>query len=489
MSLRIVLCESASTQNVRIGLAFRGRADGQSSVVLVRPITLGLVCSALALVFVGLLAGATVAKPVPARQIQLTSVGRFAFPVYVASPPGDTHRVFVVEKAGRIRVIQDGHTLKAPFLDITSEVAEGNEPGLLSMAFSPRYAVDGLAYIYFVGTDQHTHLLEFRRSATNPNRADDLTRRTVLSLEHRSGEHFGGLLLFGPDGKLYLSTGDGGLNEWQDKMRAQRTNDPNGKLLTVNPKSGATKVVARGFRNPWRYAIDDTTRDVYVGDVGEFVRESIKYSPAARIQGANFGWPCFEGGLASSKYPASMCPSSRPPLYEYAREGGNCSLVAGVVAHDPRLPFLDGRFLYADYCLGEILVLNVQNGRLASRRSLRIYQPGITSFGADALHRVYVATAGGSVFRLDPRTRGVATGEARSGTTGKESFLAAGCGTCHVLAAAKTGGTYGPNLDDARPARDLVVERVTWGKGLMPSFRGRLTDAQIQAVAEFVAGR
>ena len=130
----------------------------------------------------------------------------------------------------------------------------------------------------------------------------------MLSFEHLSGEHFGGLLLFGPDGKLYLSTGDGGLNEWQDKMRAQRLNDPNGKILRVDPDHGATRVVARGLRNPWRYTIDPKTGDLYVGDVGEFVRESIKYAPAAKIQGTNFGWPCFEGNLPSTKFPASMCP-------------------------------------------------------------------------------------------------------------------------------------------------------------------------------------
>ena len=137
--------------------------------------------------------------------------------------------------------------------------AHGNEPGLLSMAFSPGYARNGLFYIYYSGTDKRTHLVEFRRSSSNPNRADLTTRREVLSFEHLSGEHFGGLLLFGPDHKLYLSTGDGGLNEWQDKMRAQRPNDPNGKILRVNTTTGATRVVARGLRNPWRYTIDART--------------------------------------------------------------------------------------------------------------------------------------------------------------------------------------------------------------------------------------
>jgi hypothetical protein len=431
----------------------------------------------------------TNAKPIPAREVQLTAVGRFDFPDYVASPPGDSHRLFVVEKAGRIRLLLNGRKLPTPFLDIGAEVLGGNEPGLLSMAFSPGYARDGLFYIYYAGTDRRTHLLEFRRAASNPNRADLTTRREVLSFEHLSGEHFGGLLLFGADGKLYLSTGDGGLNEWQDKMRAQRTDNPNGKILRVNPTTGATRVVARGLRNPWRYTIDESTGDLYVGDVGEFVRESIKYAPAAHIQGTNFGWPCFEGTLASPKFPASMCPGAKPPLYEYLREGGNCSVIAGVVVHDARLPLLGGHFLYADYCLGELIVLNVQKGRLASKRSLRIYQPGITSFGTDALHRIYITTAAGGVYRLDPSTGKGSSRNGPSAPTGKELFLASGCGTCHTLTAANTGGTYGPNLDAAKPSQGLVVQRVTWGKGLMPSFKSRLSDKQIQAIADFITKR
>lgn len=386
-------------------------------------------------------------------------------------------------------MVLNGRKLATPFLDIASQVSLGNEPGLLSMAFSPAYERNGLLYIYYAGTDQRTHLLEIRRSASNPNKADPKTRREVLAFAHPSGEHFGGLLLFGPDKQLYLSTGDGGLTEWQDKMRAQRPNDPNGKILRVNPSTGATRVVARGLRNPWRYTIDPKTGDLYVGDVGEFARESIKYSPAAKIQGTNFGWPCFEGNLPSTTFPASMCPDRTPPLYEYAREGGNCSVVAGVLVHDPRLPLLSGRFLYADYCLGEIIVINVQQGRLTTKRSLRIYQPGITSFGTDAKQRIYISTAAGGVYRLEPSTARTPSGSDPPGSEGKQVFLASGCGTCHVLAAANTAGTYGPNLDTSKPSRDRVIERITWGKGLMPSYKDRLTNAQIQSVADFITNR
>lgn len=450
-------------------------------------------CLALCVTILATVAGATAAAEasrtakVPVRPLAATTVGSFDFPVHVTAPPGDTRRLFVVEKAGTIRVVRDGRTLSTPFLDIRDEVAPGNEPGLLSLAFSPAYAENGLFYVYFAGTDRRTHLLELRRSPAAPDRADPASRREVLSLEHLSGEHFGGLLLFGPDRRLYLSTGDGGFTEWQDKMRAQRLSDPNGKILRVTVATGATRVIARGLRNPWRFTIDEKTGDLYVGDAGELVRESIDYAPRSLLPGANFGWPCFEGGLAHERFPPSLCPKALPPLLEYAREGGNCSVIGGVVMHDRRLPSFDGRYVYADYCLGEVILLRVQDGKLATRRSTRLYLPGVTSFGKDAQGRVYITIATGAVVRLDRNT--IATARSGNGLrSGKELFLASGCGSCHTLRAAGTVGGYGPNLDTANPSRATVIDRVTLGRKAMPYFKGRLSEAEIEEIADFVAG-
>jgi glucose/arabinose dehydrogenase len=463
------------------GLPASGRRAGAGACAIVLAATLaaaGLTASA---------SGAGAGK-VPARPVVAARIGTFAFPVHVTAPPGDVRRLFVVEKAGTIRVVRDGKQLDEPFLDLRGEVRRGNEPGLFSLAFRPDYARSGRLYVYFAGEDRRTHLVEFRRSAESPDRADPGTRREVLALDHPSGEHFGGLLLFGPDRRLYLSTGDGGLNEWQDKLRAQRLASPHGKILRVSTATGAVEVIARGLRNPWRFAIDEATGDLYVGDAGEFVRESIEYAPRAALPGANFGWPCYEGGLAHARYPPEECPGARPPLLEYAREGGNCSAIGGVVVRDRRLPRLAGRFLYADFCLGEVRIVGVERGKAAARGSLRLYLPGITSFGTDAAGRVYVATSRGPVYRLDPQP---ASGRRARGTpprrSGRELFLASGCGTCHVLGAAGTVGTYGPDLDESRPSRALVVARVTWGRGAMPYFKGRLSAAEIGRVADFVA--
>ncbi len=441
-------------------------------------------------------AGTAVAARTPADsgkvtplRYELKEIGRFVAPTHVTAPPGDTRRLFVVEKAGRIRVVLDGRVLARPFLDLTALVkSDGGEQGLLSLAFAPDYATSGNFYVYYVDRDENARVVEYRRSAASANRADPATRREVL-LVPGFGEHYGGLLLFGPDGVLHLGVGDGGLEQNRDPLRAQRDGELHGKILSVDPTTGATEAWVKGLRNPWRYWVDATTQDLWVGDVGEYVRESIDYVPGPNVAGANLGWPCFEGALARPEYPPELCPGARAPLLDYAREGGNCAVIAGVVVRDSRLPALTGRFLYADLCLGEVIAVAPRGDELASARSLRLYRPGITSFGQDARGRVYLTTISGPVYRLDPRgSRGAATG-ARRPSSGRELYLAAGCGTCHSLTAAQTAGTYGPNLDDASPSRALVIERVTWGKGAMPSFKGRLTAPEIERLADFVSSR
>jgi len=173
-----------------------------------------------------------------------------------------------------------------------------------------------------------------------------------------------------------------------------------------------------------------------------------------------------------------------PPLYEYAREGVNCAVVGGLVVRDPRLPALSGSYVFADYCGGEIEALRVRGGK-ADRRSLGLARvQGLTSFGEDALGRVYVLTFAGSVYRLDPRATPTPPGKpVRDGRT---IFVSSGCGGCHTLAAAGATGTVGPNLDLAKPGFDLVVERVTMGTALMPSFKDLLSEKQIESLAAFV---
>ena len=243
-------------------------------------------------------------KVTPLRY-ELKEIGRFVAPTHVTAPPGDTRRLFVVEKAGRIRVVLDGRVLARPFLDLTALVkSDGGEQGLLSLAFAPDYATSGNFYVYYVDRDENARVVEYRRSAASANRADPATRREVL-LVPGFGEHYGGLLLFGPDGVLHLGVGDGGLEQNRDPLRAQRDGELHGKILSVDPTTGATEAWVKGLRNPWRYWVDATTQDLWVGDVGEYVRESIDYVPGPNVAGANLGWPCFEGAARETGVPPS----------------------------------------------------------------------------------------------------------------------------------------------------------------------------------------
>jgi glucose/arabinose dehydrogenase len=437
--------------------------------------------------------------------VKLTEVGRFREVTDVVAPPGDTHRLFVVEKSGAIAVLVDGKRRTEPFLDLGPLVRwSGNEQGLLSLVFAPDYADSGRFYVYYTDTDENARLVEYRRSPTNPNRADPATRREVLLMEQPSGEHYGGDVLFGPDRYLYLSVGDGGYERNRDPLRAQRLDNLHGKILRIDPRpaDGEPYTVPRsnpfvgtagalpeiwvtGLRNPWRFWLDPPSGNLYIGDVGENVREAIKYAAAETAPGTNFGWPCFEGLLPSAEFTRNQCAGAKPALLEYAREGGSCAVIGGVVAHDPRLPRLEGRYLYSDLCLGEILSLRVRGGKAVAEQSLRLYRPGVTTFGVDARNRIYIGTSQGRVYRLDPRVAAAGAGVRK--LSGRELFLETGCGTCHLLAAAGTAGTYGPDLDEAKPSHELVVERVRWGYRAMPAFGPRLADDEIERIADFVA--
>jgi len=206
-----------------------------------------------------------------ARGVRLQRVGTFRDPLYVTSPPGDKRRVFVVEQSGRIIVLQGGKRVQRPFLDLSGEVTAGGEQGLLSMAFAPDYKSSGRFYVYFTDRGGSERVQEFRRSSASPNRADKTTRRAILTMADPFPNHNGGLLLFGPDGLLYIGTGDGG-SAGDPENRAQNLNSLLGKILRIDPRAqgsspytsptsnpfvgrgGRDEIYSYGLRNPWRLA-------------------------------------------------------------------------------------------------------------------------------------------------------------------------------------------------------------------------------------------
>jgi glucose/arabinose dehydrogenase len=363
----------------------------------------------------------TTTAPQQTEALALTPIGTFDRPDLVTSPPGDPNRLFVVEQAGVIRVIDDGVVEPTPFLDISDEVQEANETGLLGLAFAPDYAQSGLFYVMFNRHEGNGNLYleEFHVSKNDADVADPYSARVVLEIVKPWENHNGGMLQFGPDGYLYAAVGDGDSGVLNPPGAfAQTLDDLLGNILRIdsredgdeaytvpdsNPFVGVSgdrpEIWSYGFRNPWRFWVDSKTGDLYIGDVGEGVREEIDYEPAGK-GGFDFGWPCMEATVPFD--PTATCPNAVAPIYDYNHGTNLCAVVAGVVLHDPRLPALDGLFLYSDLCGGEVRALRVDGGVVAENDDLKLNVPAIDSFGMDALGRAYLVSLDGPIYRLDP---------------------------------------------------------------------------------------
>ena len=329
----------------------------------------------------------------------LTPLGQFDSPTDVDSPPGDPSRVVVVEQAGVVRLLLDGQLQATPFVDLRDRVLKNGESGLLNIAFDPAYTTTGLAYVFYNDRGGNINVVELRRHADDPHRLDPATARPLLYEVKFAPNHNGGMLQFGPDGGLFVSIGDGGSSaEVKPGARVQTGATPWGKILRLDPASGERAELARGFRNPWRFWIDSTTGDTWVADVGQERREEIDLIPAAR-SGLNFGWPCFEGTLPFDT--GESCVSPTTPVFEYEHGDDACSVTGGVVVRDARLPQLDGVFLFSDFCGGVLRGLRrTSTGVELVATGLSVPRP--TGFGSDSLGRVYVASGGGTVVRIDP---------------------------------------------------------------------------------------
>jgi Glucose / Sorbosone dehydrogenase len=374
-----------------------------------------------------LLAAALLALLAPAAAAAtptFVSVGSFDAPIYAASPPRDTHRLFVVERAGRVWVVKDGRKLASPFLNISDQVATDGERGLLSIAFPPDYESSGLFYVYLAAADPlgELQVREYHRSA-NPDVAAP-TGRIVWSTPHdQASNHNGGTLDFGPDGKLWFATGDGGGSNNQFG-HARDLGSQLGKLLRIDPQPGngggytipadnpfGTAVWAFGLRNPFRFSFDTRgTRDLFIGDVGQGAREELDWAPASEgtARGADFGWSCREGTIAG---PTACDPTASyiPPIWEYGRDGDNPRAVTGgYLVRDPGLPTLVGRYTYADTYSGVVRSFVPGKPLASGDRPANLPQRDLlVSFAEDACGHLYVVSLNGSVERVQDGVPGV----------------------------------------------------------------------------------
>jgi glucose/arabinose dehydrogenase len=360
------------------------------------------------------------ASAAAAGGVKLTSVGTFDTPVYVTAPRGDRRRAFVVQQGGKIRVVRGGQVRPAPFLDLTPRVTSGGEQGLLSMAFAPDYAKTRRFYVNYTDRAGVQRVVEYRRSKSNPERADNASARLVLRYDGIESNHNGGLVTFGPDGLLYIGTGDGGGADDQHGTRGngQDLGKLEGKLLRIDPRrsggkpytvpssnpfvgrSGARpEIYSYGLRNPWRFSFDRSTGDLTIGDVGQNKIEEIDFARKGEASGANYGWRPFEGNSRHS--PGEDAPGAVAPVIELTHDDGNCSVTGGYVVRDPTLPALAGRYVYGDFCKGELRSARLAAGSAGGDSALGLKTISqLSSFGEDGLGRVYVVSLDGPVYRL-----------------------------------------------------------------------------------------
>lgn len=346
------------------------------------------------------------------------AVSGLSAPLFLTAPEGDP-RLFIVEQAGTIRIVQNGTLLATPFLDISARVTAGGESGLLSVAFDPQYAANGFFFIYFTDLNGDIAIERFKVSAADPNLADPAPLR-VLTIAHRDfANHNGGLVSFGTDGFLYIGTGDGGgggdtlgngqnLNALLGKLlRIDVSNSSAGQPYAIpplNPFAGQAgrrgEIWAYGLRNPWRYAFDAATDLLYIADVGQARIEEVNVAAAATA-GINYGWNITEGSLC---YPGDPCDRQglTPPVLEYAHDAsGGCSITGGRVYRGSAIPELRGRYFYSDFCSGWLRSFVYANGIAAEQVDWNITNVGqIFSFGEDAQHELYLLASTGKAYKI-----------------------------------------------------------------------------------------
>ena len=313
-------------------------------------------------------------------------------PVDVVGVPG-TNDLAIVEKTGLVRIWHDGRLRPRPLLDLTGRLAQSSEQGLLSIAFSPGYRENGLAYVDYTDPAGDTHVAEL-------NTRSGALRR-ILFVHQPFANHNGGALAFGPDGKLYVGMGDGG-GEGDPEGNGQNPRSPLGKILRLDvaQPGSPTEMYALGLRNPWRFAFDSATDDLWIGDVGQNRYEEVDRLRAGEPPAANLGWNLMEGNVRYDQaggLPARLVA----PVAVYSHADG-CSITGGVVYRGHDLPQLRGRYVFGDFCSGAIWSMPASGGRFTRLGVPAVEQ--LSSFGVDTSGELYAVSLAGAVLKFVPES-------------------------------------------------------------------------------------
>jgi len=344
--------------------------------------------------------------PNPEKYIWETVVTGLERPVDIRHA-GD-ERLFIIEKVGRIRILQNRQLINSPFLDISDRVgSRGNEQGLLGLVFHPKFSENGQFFVNYTDSDGDTVIARYR-ATDDPNIADPSSEMVLLRAKQPYSNHNGGALAFGPDGYLFIGLGDGG-SASDPFDNGQKLDTFFAKILRLDVDLADPYVIptdnpfgneiwAYGLRNPWRISFDNLTNDLYIGDVDQNQWEEINFIPARTPGGINFGWKYFEGTHTYAGVPPQEV-QVESPVAKYDHSQG-CSVTGGYV-YRGSIPEWSGFYFYGDYCTGTVWGL-IRSDEGWQNQVLFGALGNITSFGQDSLGEVYIATDDGRILRLQP---------------------------------------------------------------------------------------
>ena len=343
----------------------------------------------------------------------------YDFSVFLAAPPGDTTRLFVVERGGRILLRKHGVRQDSAYLNLTSLTGLGHEYGVYSIAFHPQYATNGRAFVYYVDNTGNTRVVEYHADASFDHANPTPVRVILAQAQDSNAVLYGGQVGFGPDGKFYIALGDGPAGG-DPLSHSQDSTSLIGKILRVDVDGGTPYAIPTdnpyvgragwhqeiwqlGVRNPWRWSFDRKTGDFWFGDVGEAEWEEIDFLPAPVVGGNNFGWPFVEGNHCYQPFIGCDTTGLVPPVFEYHHSPA-CAVMGGYVYRGRAFPELAGTYFYGDFCAGWVRSLRL-GGAAPMEPYPAVASPLINdnpvSFGEDAAGELYVVMASGRIYRIE----------------------------------------------------------------------------------------